>query len=179
MAQLTPRGYTIPDGTDPISAGDDLLRANFTQLDGEISALSSHCYIEGGGATVPNMTDEVRMVNYQAAYGQPWADLAAGTITVPAAGIYSIAAKVALSVPTTSPADYNILIRVRSGADTLISEWTTNLSSSYGGTNVTAGGVLRLTAGTAVRIEVWYWIAAASTTTATAAVLSVRLVEAL
>ena len=40
MAQLTPRGYTIPDGTDPISAGDDLLRANFTQLDAEITELA-------------------------------------------------------------------------------------------------------------------------------------------
>ena len=39
MAQVTPRGYTIPDGTDPISAGDDLLRANFTQQDGEITEL--------------------------------------------------------------------------------------------------------------------------------------------
>ena len=40
MSTFTPRGYELPEGTDPIASGDDVMRANWTLADGEFQDLA-------------------------------------------------------------------------------------------------------------------------------------------
>ena len=85
MAQITPRGYTIPDGTDPISAGDDLLRENFTQLDEEVTELfdrlqSGVVFFESG--TYAPQAGTTVAVTFQRAFSSPPA-VVLGTIGNP------------------------------------------------------------------------------------------------
>ena len=138
------------------------------------TTLATYCHIEGGGGSLPASTSTT-LTGYTSSYGQPWANLSTGIITVPVAGIYQLGMRAHVAPPASMPEDYDLNVGVRDASTSLISQWNMNLRSGLGASAHTAGCALHLPAGAALRASVYLAI---YTSTASQAVLSVRLVEA-